>query len=77
MKVSRWKLLLPLALLGVGATVATSGALATPAQTATLARCGIGKSAHIKLSGGTECVYVHEVTGRTFKKSFVGLKLSC
>jgi branched-chain amino acid transport system substrate-binding protein len=32
MKVRRWKLLLPLALLGVGGTVATSGALATPAQ---------------------------------------------
>jgi branched-chain amino acid transport system substrate-binding protein len=32
MKVSRWKLLLPLALLVVGGTVATSGALATPAQ---------------------------------------------
>jgi len=32
MKVSRWKLLLPLALLVAGGTVATSGALATPAQ---------------------------------------------
>jgi len=32
MKVGKWKLLLPLALLAVGATVATSGALATPAQ---------------------------------------------
>jgi branched-chain amino acid transport system substrate-binding protein len=34
MKVGKWKLLLPLALLGVGATVTTSGALAIPAQTA-------------------------------------------
>ena len=34
MKVGKWKLLLPLALLGVGAAVTTSGALATPAQTA-------------------------------------------
>ncbi len=32
MKVGRWKLLLPLALLVAGGTVATSGALATPAQ---------------------------------------------
>ena len=32
MKVGRWRLLLPLALLVVGGTVATSGALATPAQ---------------------------------------------
>jgi branched-chain amino acid transport system substrate-binding protein len=32
MKVGRWKLLLPLALLIAGGTVATSGALATPAQ---------------------------------------------
>jgi branched-chain amino acid transport system substrate-binding protein len=32
MKVGRWKLLLPLALLAVGATIGTSGALATPAQ---------------------------------------------
>jgi branched-chain amino acid transport system substrate-binding protein len=32
MKVGKWKLLLPLALLVAGGTVATSGALATPAQ---------------------------------------------
>jgi branched-chain amino acid transport system substrate-binding protein len=32
MKVGKWKLLLPLALLVVGSTIATSGALATPAQ---------------------------------------------
>ena len=32
MKLGRWKLLLPLALLVAGGTVATSGALATPAQ---------------------------------------------
>ena len=32
MKVGKWKLLLPLALLAVGATIGTSGALATPAQ---------------------------------------------
>ena len=32
---------------------------------------GIGKSAHINSSEGTECVYVHEVIGRTFKKSFL------
>jgi branched-chain amino acid transport system substrate-binding protein len=32
MKVGKWKLLLPLALLAVGATIGTSGALAKPAQ---------------------------------------------
>ena len=32
MKVGKWKLLLPLALLAVGATIGTSGALAIPAQ---------------------------------------------
>ena len=32
MKVGKWKLLLPLALLAVAATIGTSGALATPAQ---------------------------------------------
>ena len=32
MKVGRWKLVLPLALFAVAATIAASGALATPAQ---------------------------------------------
>ncbi len=32
MKVGKWKLMLPLALLVMGGTVAISGALATPAQ---------------------------------------------
>ena len=32
MKVGRWKLLLPLAVLAVGSTIAASGALATTSQ---------------------------------------------
>ena len=36
MKVGKWKLLLPLALLVAVGTVATSGALATPAQATTV-----------------------------------------
>jgi branched-chain amino acid transport system substrate-binding protein len=75
MKVARWKLLLPLALLAVAATVTVSGALATPAQSgavrvAIMTDCkgGFGFAYELDI-GGAQAAFAQYAGGKVKNKN--------